>query len=183
MLFVCDRLCKKMGKRGLYFLGMGFWIVIQSFLFFLQPGQTGLLYFLALCASFGVATAYIVPWSMLPDVIELDELETGERREGIFYSFMTLLQKIGYAAGIFVVGQALERAGFVAAVPGEALPIQPDSALFAIRLVIGPFPTLCLLGGVILAYFYPITRDRHAEILLQLQERKRQLLTDTNDLD
>ncbi|NEQ96941.1 MAG: MFS transporter [Cyanothece sp. SIO2G6] len=183
MLFVCDRLCQRMGKRGLYFLGMGFWIIIQSFLFFLQPGQTGLLYFLALCASFGVATAYIVPWSMLPDVIELDELKTGKRREGVFYSFMTLLQKIGYAAGIFVVGQALEQAGFVAAIPGEPLPLQPDSALFAIRLVIGPFPTLCLLGGVILAYLYPITRDRHAEILLQLQERANAKLTEPSDQD
>ena len=172
MLFVCNYLCQRLGKRGLYFLGMGFWIIIQSFLFFLQPGQTSLLYFLALCASFGVATAYIVPWSMLPDVIELDELETGQRREGVFYSFMTLLQKIGYAAGIFIVGQALAITGFIPATPGaETLPVQPDSALFAIRLVIGPFPTVCLILGVILAYFYPITRDRHAEILLKLRER------------
>ncbi|MGK7891603.1 MAG: MFS transporter, partial [Leptolyngbyaceae cyanobacterium] len=183
MLFVCDRLCKKLGKRGLYFWGMGFWMIIQSFLFFLHPGQTRLLYFLALCASFGVATAYIVPWSMLPDVIELDELETGERREGVFYSFMTSLQKIGYAAGIFVVSQALEQSGFVAAIPGEPLPDQLPSALFAIRLVIGPFPTLCLIGGVILAYFYPITRDRHAAIVLQLQERANANATESSDLD
>ncbi|MEM9217958.1 MAG: MFS transporter [Cyanobacteria bacterium P01_F01_bin.150] len=175
MLFICGALSKRIGKRGLYFWGMGFWMIIQAGLFFLQPGQTNLLYLLALCASFGVATAYIVPWSMLPDVIELDELETGQRREGVFYSFMTLLQKIGYAAGIFVVGQALEAAGFVAAVPGaETLPEQPSSALFAIRLVIGPFPTICLIGGIILAYFYPITREFHAEVMLKLNERKKQ---------
>ena len=173
MLFVCGALSRRIGKRGLYFWGMGFWMLIQSGLFFLQPGQTNLLYLLALCASFGVATAYIVPWSMLPDVIELDELETGQRREGVFYSFMTLLQKIGYAAGIFIVGQALEAAGFVAATPGaETLPEQPESALFAIRLVIGPFPTICLIGGIILAYFYPITREFHAEVMLKLSERK-----------
>jgi len=33
---------------------------------------------------FGVSTAYLIPWSMMPDVIELDELTTGQRREGIF---------------------------------------------------------------------------------------------------
>ena len=171
MLFLCNILSRRVGKRGIYFWGMGFWILIQSGLFFLQPDQTQLLYLLAFAASFGVATAYVVPWSMLPDVIELDELETGQRREGVFYSFMTLLQKIGLAVGIFIVGQALEVAGFVATTPGEALPIQPDSALLAIRIAIGPFPTLCLIIGVILAYFYPITRERHAEILLKLSDR------------
>ncbi|MGF1496096.1 MAG: MFS transporter [Elainellaceae cyanobacterium] len=170
MLFVCSTLSQRIGKRGLYFVGTGFWILIQMGLLALQPDQTILMYVLALGASFGVATAYVVPWSMLPDVIELDELKTGVRREGIFYSFMTLLQKIGFAVGIFLVGQALELAGFISANPGEPPPPQPDSALFAIRLVIGPLPALCLLIGIVLAYFYPITREIHAEILLKLRE-------------
>ncbi|MEB3355204.1 MAG: MFS transporter [Synechococcales bacterium] len=174
MLFVCSALSQRIGKRGLYFVGTGFWILIQMGLLALQPGQTALMYVLALGASFGVATAYVVPWSMLPDVIELDELQTGVRREGIFYSFMTLLQKIGFAVGIFFVGQALEWAGFISAGPGEPPPPQPESALFAIRLVIGPLPAFCLLIGIVLAYFYPITREIHAEILLKLQERQQQ---------
>jgi Na+/melibiose symporter-like transporter len=65
---------------------------------------------------------------MIPDVIELDELQTGERREGVFYSFMVLLQKIGLALGLWLVGQALERAGFLATIQGQAAPVQPDSA-------------------------------------------------------
>ncbi|MGB3491462.1 MAG: MFS transporter [Elainellaceae cyanobacterium] len=178
LLFVCSAISQKLGKRGLYGLGMVLWIGIQSSLFFIQPGQTTLLYVLALAASFGVATAYVVPWSMLPDVIELDELRTGQRREGIFYSFMTLLQKIGLALGIFLVGQALEIAGFVSAIPGEPPPPQPDSALLAIRVAIGPLPTLCLLIGLVLVYFYPLTRDVHADILLKLSERKRQAALD-----
>ena len=56
--------------------------------------------------------------------------------------------------------------------PGQPIPEQPASALLAIRLVVGPLPTVFLLCGLILAYFYPITREVHAEILLQLQERK-----------
>ncbi|MGB3614950.1 MAG: MFS transporter, partial [Elainellaceae cyanobacterium] len=127
MLFLCSLISRRIGKRGLYFLGMGSWIVIQAGLVFLQPDQVKLLFVLAIAASFGVATAYVVPWSMLPDVIELDELQTGQRREGVFYSFMTLLQKVGLAVGIFVVGQALELAGFVSATPGEPLPTQPES--------------------------------------------------------
>ena len=109
---------------------------------------------------------------MIPDVIELDELNTGQRREGIFYSFMVLLQKIGLALAIFLVGQALEFSGFVARIPGEAIPIQPDSALFAIRIAIAPLPTLFLIVGLILTYFYPITKEVHADIRMQLKARK-----------
>jgi GPH family glycoside/pentoside/hexuronide:cation symporter len=108
---------------------------------------------------------------MMPDVIELDELKTGQRREGIFYGFMVLLQKVGLAVGLFLVGHTLELAGFVETVPGQPAPTQPASALLAIRIAIGPLPMLALIFGLILAYFYPITRAVHAEILLKLNER------------
>ncbi len=174
MLFVWSTLSKRLGKKAVYFMGMSLWIIAQGGLFFLQPGQNTLMYILAVMAGFGVSTAYLVPWSMMPDVIELDELQTGQRREGIFYGFMVLLQKFGLAFGLFVVGIALEASGFQESVPGQtALPTQPDSALLAIRLAIGPLPTICLICGLFLTYFYPITREIHAEILLKLKERQR----------
>lgn len=173
MLFVWSALSRRWGKRGVYFAGMGLWIVAQGGLLLLQPGQVGLLYALAVMAGVGVSTAYLVPWSMLPDVIELDELQTGQRREGVFYAFMVFLQKLGLALALWLVGIALELAGYVASQPGQAIPEQPASALLAIRLSIGPLPTAALIAGLVLAYFYPITREIHAEILLKLDERKR----------
>jgi GPH family glycoside/pentoside/hexuronide:cation symporter len=172
MLFVWSYISQRMGKKAVYFMGMSLWIIAQAGLFFLQPGQVGLMYVLAVMAGFGVSTAYLVPWSMMPDVIELDELKTGQRREGIFYGFMVLLQKFGLALGLFLVGIALEWSGFKATIPGQGIPEQPASALMAIRIAIGPLPTLCLIVGLVLAYFYPITREVHAEILLKLKERK-----------
>lgn len=166
MMFFVNRISRRLGKQETFYIGIGLWLVVQVCLFFLQPGQTVLLYILCIGVSFGVATAYVVPWAMLPDVIELDELQTGQRREGIFYSFMTLLQKIGLAGGLFLVGMALEGSGFIS----EAT-IQPDSALTAIRLFMGPMPMVLLVLAAILAWFYPITREIHAEILLQLAER------------
>jgi glycoside/pentoside/hexuronide:cation symporter, GPH family len=130
------------------------------------------MYALAVMAGVGVSTAYLVPWSMIPDVIELDELQTGQRREGIFYGFMVLLQKFGLALGLFLVGLGLQTAGFREAVAGESLPVQPASAVQAIRLAIGPLPTLALIAGLVLTYYYPISRDVHAEILLKLRERR-----------
>jgi len=174
MLFVWSHISTKVGKKAVYFMGMGMWIIAQGGLFFVQPGQLGLMYFLAVIAGFGVSVAYLIPWSMMPDVIELDELQTGKRREGIFYGFMVLLQKVGLALGLFLVGQALQWSGFVEKVSGQPTPVQPDSALLAIRIAIGPLPTLALISGLILAYFYPITKEVHAEILLKLHQRRNQ---------
>ena len=167
MVFLCNQVSQKVGKRGLYFMGMIPWIGVQIFLMLLQPGQVGLLYTLCVVASIGVATAYVVPWSMLPDVIELDELKTGQRREGIFYSFMTLLQKVGRGVGVFLVLRALGASGFVA----ESA-TQPETARQAIRLMMGLMPMVLLILGLVLTYFYPITKEKHAEILLRLRERR-----------
>jgi glycoside/pentoside/hexuronide:cation symporter, GPH family len=171
MLFVWSAVSARVGKRAVYFMGMGLWIVAQGGLFFLQPGQESLIYPLAVMAGVGVSTAYLVPWSMVPDVIELDELNTGQRREGVFYGFMVLLQKVGLAIGLFIVGQALDAAGFIESAGGQANPTQPEAALLAIRVAIGPLPTISLVLGLVLAYFYPITREIHAEILLKLRQR------------
>jgi glycoside/pentoside/hexuronide:cation symporter, GPH family len=171
MLFVWSKISVRIGKKAVYFMGMGVWIIAQAGLFFLKPDQIYLVYPLAIMAGVGVATAYLIPWSMMPDVIELDELNTGQRREGVFYGFMVLLQKVGLAIGIALVLKALDVAGYIESTTGTT-PVQPDSALFAIRLAIGPIPTIALILGLVLAYFYPITREVHAEILLKLQERK-----------
>lgn len=167
MMLPCNLLSRRIGKQGTFFVGIGSWLVIQIGLFFLQPGQTGLLYGLCVLAGFGVAAAYVVPWAMLPDVIELDELRTGKRREGIFYAFMTLLQKVGLAGGLFLVGAALQWTGFM-----EEATEQPDTALLAIRTFMGPVPLLLLCCALVLCYFYPITRTVHEEILLKLSERR-----------
>ncbi|MBW4539354.1 MAG: MFS transporter [Myxacorys chilensis ATA2-1-KO14] len=172
MLFVWSGVSKRVGKKAVYFMGMAVWIIAEIGLFTLRPGQIGWMYTLAVLAGFGVSTAYLIPWSMIPDVIELDELQTGQRREGVFYGFMVLLQKVALALGLFLVGWVLQQSGFVESGAGQPSPVQPESALWAIRVLVGPAPLVVLLIGLVLAYFYPITKEIHAEILLKLQERK-----------
>ncbi|MEM1368496.1 MAG: MFS transporter [Cyanobacteria bacterium P01_H01_bin.15] len=172
MLFVWQKISQKWGKKLTFFVGTCFWIVAQMGLFFLQPGQTGLMYGLAIVAGTGVSVAYLIPWSMVPDVIELDELETGQRREGVFYGFMVLLQKLGLAIALFLVGILLDWAQFQTQLPGEPVPEQPASALLAIRYLVGPLPVVILMVGLAIAYFYPLTQQRHAEICQALVARK-----------
>jgi glycoside/pentoside/hexuronide:cation symporter, GPH family len=172
MLSVWSRISQIVGKKVVYFIGSGFWIFAQVGLFLLKPGQTGWLYVLAMLAGLGVSTAYLIPWSMLPDVIELDELNTGQRREGLFYSAMVFIQKICLGLAVAGVLQSLDWAGYVQPTLKIAMPIQPPAVIWAIRLAIGPIPAISLLGGLVMAYFYPITRERHQQILLQLAERR-----------
>lgn len=130
------------------------------------------MYVLAVIVGIGLSTAYLVPWSMLPDVLDLDELNTGQRREGIFCGLVVQLQKIAVAIALFLLGKILDWAGFIPTTPGQSLPAQPESALLAIRWLIGPVPALVLVFGLVCAYFYPITRNLHGEILLKLLERR-----------
>jgi GPH family glycoside/pentoside/hexuronide:cation symporter len=168
-LFVWSAVCRKIGKKAVYIVGMLFWIGVQVVLFFLQPGQLVLAVVLGVLAGVGVAVAYLIPWSMMPDVMEYDELQTGERREGVFYGFMVLLQKLGLALGLFLVSQALEWSGFDQNMPPAE---QPESALLAIRVMIGPVPVVLLLVGIALASFYPITQQKHAELREQVAARR-----------
>ncbi|WP_246140361.1 MFS transporter [Euhalothece natronophila] len=167
---------QRWGKRKVYCTAIPLTLIAQAGLFLLQPGQVVAMYGLAVLAGAGLAVAYLIPWSMLPDVVDLDELETGQRREGIFYGFVVQLQKIAVAIALFMVGRILDAAGLVSA-NGEDIAAdvaQPDSALLAIRWLIGPIPSLVLIGGIIFAWMYPITREFHEEILLKLSERKRE---------
>lgn len=87
---------QKWGKRAIYGMGIPLTLMAQAGLFLLQPGQVGFMYALGVLAGAGLATAYLVPWSMLPDVVDLDELQTGQRREGIFYGFVVQLKRLGW---------------------------------------------------------------------------------------
>jgi len=164
-------LCVKIGKKPVYFYGMVFWLVAQAGLWFLRPGDGGVIFLLAVMAGVGISVCYLVPNAMLPDVIELDELETGERREGVYYGCFVFLQKIALALGSFIVGQALAVAGYQSSGPGDLPPEQPATALTAIRVAIGPLPAFSILLGMLLAAFYPINKRRHAEILEALARR------------
>ncbi len=173
-LFIWTAVSRRVGKKGVYYRGMIFWIVVSFGLFLVQPSwPSWVIVVLGVLAGVGVATAYLVPWAMLPDVIEEDELETGKRREGVFYGFFVLLQKLGLALGLFLVSQALNLAGYITPPANVTTPIeQPDSALFAIRLMIGPVPALILAAGMLLVYLYPITKAKHEETLRELARRR-----------
>ncbi|NER81967.1 MAG: MFS transporter [Leptolyngbya sp. SIO1D8] len=168
MLFVWEQVAKRHDKRTVFLWGAPIAIAALMGLVILQPGQVLGMYGLGGLAGLGIATLYMVPFAMLPDVIDLDELKTGLRREGLYFSAVVFLQKLGMAVALFIAGQLLEWTGFA---DGGAS--QPTSALWAIRLLIGPLPALLLLFSLWFAYGYPLTRSRHQQILTALAEKHR----------
>jgi GPH family glycoside/pentoside/hexuronide:cation symporter len=131
-----------------------------------------LLFLLAILAGAGVSIGYIIPWSMIPDVIEQDELETGQRREGVFYGFFVFMQKLGLSLGLAISNFILEAAGYITPVPGGPVPVQPAPVLLALRLFVSFAPAVVLLISFLAVRAYPITRERHAAIRAQLARQK-----------
>ncbi len=172
MLFVWSKLSVWLGKKAVFVWGCSAWFAGQVGLFVLQPQQVAFMYVLAVLAGVGVSTAYLVPWAMLPDVVDLDELHTGRRREGMYYGFVVLLQKFALAGALFGIGIALDWAGFVPPVGQNPVLVQPEAVLQVLRFLIAPVPAVLLIMGIVLASFYPITKEKHREILALLSAKK-----------
>ena len=165
-------LAKWRNKIQAYIVGMSIWIVVQAMIFTIQPGEISYLLTVAALAGIGVSAAYILPDSILPDVIEWDELRTGRRQEGIYYGIRTLIRKLTGALVIFVTLQILGWSGYQAPPDNVVQYSQPDSALLSIRLMVSFIGVAILLGTIILAWSYPLTREKYTRIQRLLKEKR-----------
>jgi GPH family glycoside/pentoside/hexuronide:cation symporter len=159
---------KKLDKRRAFIIGALTWLVVLLGISALPARAIGLAYILAALSGSGIAAAYVLPWSMIPDIIEHDQLKTGQRREGSYYAFASFFQKLATALALWAMGQALAYSGYVAPGPDGALPVQPESAVWAIRVFTGPIPAALLILSVLFAMKYPITRESHEATLKEL---------------
>jgi GPH family glycoside/pentoside/hexuronide:cation symporter len=159
-------------KRKAYVVGISFWALVQIVLVLLTA-QTPMPLVLGMCAlaGVGVAAAHVLPWSIIPDAIEWDELRTGQRHEGMFYSIVTLAQKVASSVAIPLALLLLEATGYRGgdeAVAGT----QSESAVRAIRLLVGPIPALLLVAGIVFAVYYPLDREQHRRVTAELELRR-----------
>ncbi len=162
----------RFSKQVAYMVGMIFWAVVQLVIFSIQPGQVGLILTMSVFAGISVSSAHLLPDSLFPDVIEWDELKTRRRSEGIYYGVKNFIRKLTGALAIFIGLQTLGWFGYQTPPEGATQFMQPDSALLAIRVLIGPFGAILLFSAVAMAWFYPLTRERHARIRKLLATRK-----------
>lgn len=171
ILFIplCVKLAQWLDKRRAFIIGSITWIVILLGIAALRSDQVTLAYILCALSGFGIAATYVLPWAMLPDVIEYDQLRTGQRREGSYYALAAFFQKLGTGLALWAMGQALALTGYVTPRPGATV-VQPPEAIRAIRLFVGPVPAILLVGAILFAWWYPITRAEHQSHLEQLED-------------
>jgi Na+/melibiose symporter-like transporter len=119
-----------------------------------------------------VATVFavsIIVASMITDVVDQHELDTGKRQEGLIVSAIAFTQKAASGVGGFVAGIALDLIAFPkGATPGSV----PADKLTALGLAVGPG---LLAFYFLLLYFlsrYEITRESHVAVLAELDRRR-----------
>jgi len=109
--------------------------------------RLGLLLIAILLVGLGASTAYLIPWSLLPDAIDADP----EKPAGIFSAWMVLGQKLCISFALFLFGNVMSLSGYE---PSRGI-LQPDSALLAIRLCMGLIPALLVVLGLVIMRRWP----------------------------
>jgi glycoside/pentoside/hexuronide:cation symporter, GPH family len=156
----------KLGKSRAYLVGITTLVCVMIGFSTLPSDGIQSALILGAFAGLGISAAHVIPWSMLPDILEVDELETGQRQEGTFYGFLTFLQKTGLAFTLALMQWVFATTGYVPDAP------QNEATQTAIRVMIGGLPTLLLIGSMILAWRFPIDRTRHMELRAELAAKR-----------
>jgi len=162
---VIPRLVARIGKKGTYYVGAG-GIVVSGVLVFLAPRSLAVavaaLFLFFVFQSLAMSLAF----AFQADTVEYGEWRTGQRTEGATYAVYSFFRKISQALAGSVVGYALALGGFSA-----ALPSQPDSALVAIRAVMGLGPAAFALLGALIFLAYPLTDVRYRRMVGEVRQR------------
>lgn len=133
--------------------------------FFLGAGDETAYGILVAVSALGLGGTLAVPASMQADVIDHDEWKNGKRREGRFVGVWALARKLAAALGAGAAFPVLDAAGYV---PNAD---QPESAVFALRVLYAGVPCLCNILAFAVAWYYPITRESHARIRAEIEGR------------
>lgn len=167
-------LMRRTDKRTAYLISIGFMVVVLGFGAFLPPGGQNQIFIGAALAGIGFAAMSIIPWAIVADVIEVDELQTSERREGLYTGYLVFLRKFATGVLVFGVGQLLSATGFISSTTGSLYIEQPAAALNAMRFLVTVIPAIALSLSLVLAWRFPLDREAYEAIHRELEERRAQ---------
>lgn len=137
-------------------------------IYFLSPDDVLGFYLLVALSGIGLSAHWVMPFAMVPDAVEHEEVRTGERKEGMYFGIYGLADKVIRTAGIFLTGWLLHFFGY----SGGGV-MQPD-AVSGIRILFGPVSAALLFGAALMLYLYPLDRQEHKENLSRIAKDKRQ---------
>ena len=160
---------KKLGKKKAFMLSQSISLVGYSMLYFLFiPGKPWL-YVIALpFFSFGIGSLFTIMMSMTADVIDIDEMNTGKRREGIFGAIYWWMVKVGYGIAGALSGVIITIVGF----NSDLATTDQQAAVDGLHTFFCFFPMVGTILAMLIMRNYTITEERSLEIRSQLAKQK-----------
>ena len=159
---------KKMGKKNAFMLSQGISIIGYTLFWFLfVPGKPYMFIFGLPFFSFGIGSLFTLMMSMTADVCDLDELNTGKRREGIFGAIYWWMVKFGFAIAGLLTGAIMTFVGFD---PNAA--VQPEGAVTGLRLFYSGVPIFGTLIAMFVMRNYDVTEEKSHEIRAAIERKK-----------
>ncbi|MHB9035517.1 MAG: MFS transporter [Armatimonadota bacterium] len=175
---LCVPLMTKManviGKKSALLFGLGFTMLGTVMIWWLYTPVNPWLQLIPIAFFTPAWTAVqILTASMAADVCDVDELETGLRREGMYGAMTSWMVKLGIGGVTCVSGCLITFAG----VRPEAV-TQTATTIFKLRALFVGLPAFFLIAALIIAAYYPITEARAREVRAILDERKKTAMQD-----
>ncbi len=134
--------------------------------FFLGPGDARIYGLLVFLSGIGFGATLALPSAIQADVIDYDELLTGERREGQYIGWWSIAKKLAAALGI---GAGLSILGMVGYTPNA---VQSPEVLTALRVLYALVPSVFNIAGLSIALAYPISDKVHVRIKQAIRRKQ-----------
>ena len=171
---------KRTSKVRGYIIGLVIWAVTMLFSFLL--GSDNLYYWVYIFAGMvGIGTGGIIVmiYAIFPDIPDVDELASGERREGIYSALVTFIRKFSSAIAIAAVSIVIGWTGYVPptqeTIDGATKLIeqpQSDTFLLALRLIFVLLPLVLLAFALFFALRFPLTPELHNRLNLLIAKQR-----------
>ncbi len=169
VILIVTWLGTKIGKRRAFFVTTGLSIVGYALKWVCyRPDIPWLVIVPAPLMAFGLGGLFTLMGSMIADVVDLDELESHERREGMFGSIYWWVVKLGMAAALAGGGFLLNATGFDVALNGA----QAERTIFLMRLFDVWVPMIASALAIWAVASYPITEAVAHDIREKLERRR-----------
>ena len=162
-------IAKKMEKKKAFLICQGISIFGYILLWFLFiPGKPYMFLFALPFFSFGIGSLFTLMMSMTADVCDMDELESGKRREGVFGAIYWWMVKFGFAIAGLLTGVIMSVVAFKAGAP-----TQPEGAVTGLRIFFSGVPILGTLIAMWVMRNYDLTEEKARAIKKELDDRKK----------
>ena len=159
---------QRIGKRNTFLLSQSVSIVGYAlFWWFFQPDHPMMMLVPLPLFAFGIGGLFTLMTSMTADVCDLDELNTGARREGTFGAIYWWMVKFGFAVAGGLSGLIMSLVGFV---PDAS--VQAPGAMTGMRIAYSLVPITGALLAIWVMRNYDVTEERAYEIRAELEKRR-----------